>query len=183
MTISRPLFPRYLGADFEALPPSVREGHRVQDRLTLAGRARVDRGGALWARVIAFVFGFPKAAPDVPVTVTMQARDGAEVWDRSFAGKLFRSVLRIEGARMTERFGPLTFTLDLHVADGCLHFPVVAARCGPVPLPAVLLPQSVAREYEDDGRFHFDVAIHAPVTKTLVVHYRGWLVPAQVAPK
>jgi hypothetical protein len=35
-----------------------------------------------------------------------------------------------------------------------------------------------AREYAEDGRFHFDVRLFAPLTGGLMVHYRGHLIPA-----
>ena len=82
---------------------------------------------------------------------------------------------------MTERFGPFTFLLDLTVENGALHYPVVGGRFGPLPLPRWLLPGSEAREYVEDSRFHFDVRLLAPLTKGLMVHYRGHLnaAPAQ----
>ncbi|MCC5988916.1 MAG: DUF4166 domain-containing protein [Pararhodobacter sp.] len=46
---------------------------------------------------------------------------------------------------------------------------------GPLPLPGWLLPVSVAQEHVEDGRFCFEVRILAPVTRGLLVHYRGSL--------
>ncbi len=43
-------------------------------------------------------------------------------------------------------------------------------------MPRFLLPLGVAREYEADGRFHFDVPIALPLVGPLV-HYKGWLTP------
>ena len=80
---------------------------------------------------------------------------------------------------MTERFGPFTFQLGLTVRDGALHYPVATGRIGPVPLPRWLLPGSDAREYAKDGTFRFDVRLLAPVTRALMVHYRGHLHLAQ----
>lgn len=80
---------------------------------------------------------------------------------------------------MTERFGPFTFTLGLTIQDGALHYPVATGRIGPIPLPRWLLPGSETRECADEGRFHFDVRLLAPVTRALMVHYRGHLSPAQ----
>lgn len=80
---------------------------------------------------------------------------------------------------MTESFGPFTFRLDLKVEAGALHYPVVSGRLGPLPLPRWLLPVSIAREQGIDGRFCFDVKILAPVTKGLLIHYRGWLAEAE----
>ena len=173
----QPLFQRFLGPDFDALPAEVRTAHLVGTGLQLQGRAKVTRGPSPWARLIAGVFGFPPAADDVPVTVTMTPQHGGELWVRTFADKRFQSVLKVSGDRMTERFGPLTFTLDLHVADGRLHYPVLAGRCGPLPLPRWLMPVSIASEFAKDGHFHFDVRLLAPITGGLMVHYQGWLEP------
>ena len=172
------LFARYLGADFDALPGPVRAGHDVTDSLLLEGRAKVTRGASLWARILAGLFGFPPAAQDVDVTVQMTPKDGGELWERRFAGKPFWSFLKVKDGVMTERFGPLTFTIGLHVRDGRLFYPVLAGRAGPIPLPKWVLPISIAREFAQDGKFHFDVALRAPVTGALMVHYQGWLVPA-----
>jgi hypothetical protein len=79
---------------------------------------------------------------------------------------------------MTEGFGPFTFRLALTARDGALHYPVTAGRLGPIALPRWLLPGSEAREYVEDGRFHFDVRLTAPLTGALMVHYRGYLTPA-----
>jgi hypothetical protein len=98
-----------------------------------------------------------------------------ETWERRFGTQVFGSQLRLVNNKMTERFGPFTFTLGLHVADDALHFPVESGRLGPLPLPRFLLPQSEAREFAKQGQFNFDVALKAPFTGALMVHYRGWL--------
>lgn len=170
-----PLFPGFLGQDYAELPTAVRDLHDVPAPRRWTGRAKVTRGRSLWARLIAGVFGFPPAADDTPVTVTMTPQDGGELWERQFGTKRFWSFLKVKDGQMTERFGPLTFTLGLHVADGQLHFPVRSGRIGPVLFPRLLLPVSIAREYQAAGRFHFDVALKAPLTGALMVHYQGWL--------
>ena len=103
--------------------------------------------------------------------------DQGEVWDRRFGPGLFRSHLRLTALGMTERFGLMTFLLRLHITGGSLHYPVVAGRCLGLPIPRILLPQSVAQEYETDGRFHFDVALYAPLRGGLIVRYAGHLAP------
>lgn len=107
----------------------------------------------------------------------MTAQNGGELWERRFDGKLMRSFLKVKDRAMTESFGPFTFTLDLHVMDGPLFYPIVSGKFGPVPLHKTFLPQSIAREYEADGRFHFDVQLRAPLTGGLMAHYQGWLTP------
>ena len=172
-----PLFQQFLGSDFGLLPPAVQAGHAVYGPRRWAGRARVSRGTSLWSRLLARLFGFPPASEDTSVTVAMTPQKGGELWERRFDGKPFWSFLKVQEDRMTEQFGPLTFTLGLHVTDGELHYPVLAGRIGPVPLPKLLLPQSIAKEFEREGRFHFDVQLRAPFTGAPMVHYQGWLVP------
>ncbi len=170
-----PLFVRQLGDDFVQLPVEVQEAHHVYGPRRWAGQARVTRGGTLWARGLAALFRFPPAAQAVPVTVTMTPQRGGELWKRQFGRAAFRSFLQQDQGQMTEQFGPFTFVLGLHVGEGQLHFPVLSGRLGPVRLPRILLPQSEAREYAKEGRFHFDVALRAPFTRALMVHYQGWL--------
>jgi hypothetical protein len=81
----------------------------------------------------------------------------------------------VDTTGLRERFGPFSFSIGLEVRDGALHYPVTAGHIGPVRLPRWLLPVSVAREFVSDGKFHFDVALLAPVTKALLVRYRGFL--------
>ena len=50
-----------------------------------------------------------------------------------------------------------------------------------LPLPLALAPRSPAREWEEDGKFHFDVPIDVPLLGR-VIHYRGWLVPGPSSP-
>ncbi len=170
-----PLFQRQLRADFDLLPPAVQAAHQVYGPRRWVGRASVTRGGSALSRLIGLLFRFPQATDDIAVKVTMTPVDGGEIWERQFGDQVFRSELRKIGPHMTERFGLFTFTLRLHVRDEQLHFPVRSGRLGPIPLPKWLLPQSVAQEFEADGRFHFDVALKAPLTGALVVHYKGSL--------
>ncbi|MDX8347654.1 DUF4166 domain-containing protein [Cognatiyoonia sp. IB215446] len=172
-----PLFPRFLGRAFADLPDVVQAGHLVPAPLRLTGRARVTRGPSLWARFLAALFRFPVATDDIAVSVLMTPDGAGETWERRFGEQTFQSHLRIKGTYMTERFGPFTFRLGLHVAEGALHFPVLSGRLGPVPLPRFLLPVSEAREFAKDGRFNFDVRLSAPLTGALMVHYQGWLEP------
>ncbi len=77
-----------------------------------------------------------------------------------------------------ERFGPITFLLDLRAGPEGLDMIVRGARLGWLPLPRGMLPRSHATERIDgEGRFYFDVPAVLPGIG-LLIHYRGWLVPA-----
>jgi hypothetical protein len=173
-----PIFPRILGPAFATLTDPIRATHLTAGSSRWQGRASVTRGTGAWSRLLATLFRFPPASEDTEVEVIKTATPKGETWTRSFGSRRFRSHLAATPDGMTERFGPFTFRLGLSVKDGALHYPVAGGRFGPLPLPRWLLPGSEAREYVEDGRFHFDVRLLAPVTKGLMVHYRGHLTAA-----
>lgn len=170
-----PLFEQVLGSDLAALPNAVRDSHQTVGAHSYSGTAQILRGADLWSRVIAFVFRFPKAAQHIPVQVRKIRVGTSEVWTRRFGNQVFRSTLAPQEGRMTERFGPFKFVLDLHVKDNALQFPVLSGKCLGVPMPSWLLPQSIASEREKDGLLHFDVKLRAPIAGSLIVHYKGVL--------
>ncbi|WP_282077248.1 SDR family oxidoreductase [Epibacterium ulvae] len=171
----KPIFAEVLGEAFSELPISVQSSHCTPYMSRWQGRASVERGKSLWSRLLAAVFGFPGEAADVSIEVTKTISSDHEVWQRKFGKHIFRSTLRATPKGMTERFGPFTFLLGLEVKNGSLFYPVKSARLGPVSLPKWLLPISNAREFEAQGRFHFDVELRAPLTGRLLVHYKGEL--------
>jgi hypothetical protein len=174
-----PIFPRTLGPAFATLPEPIRATHLTAATTRWTGRASVTRGSGLWSRLLATLFRFPPATADTEVEVTKTATTRGETWTRRFGSRIFRSHLRATPQGMTERFGPFTFTLGLTIKDGALHYPVAAGRIGPIPLPRWMLPGSDTREHAEDGVFHFDVRLLAPITGALMVHYRGHLAPAE----
>ncbi len=182
-------FERALGATvFKALPKEVSRFHDPSGPPVWEGRADVTGGRWIVPRVLARVFGFPKAGRQVPVTVTIDrdtSTDGVPVerWTRCFAGRQMTSLLRAETTGLlSERFGPLTFDIPVRPRPGGLEMPVSGWRIGRWKLPRLLAPQAAARESTDDqGRFHFDVHLRAPMIGT-IVRYRGWLVPLQRSP-
>jgi predicted DCC family thiol-disulfide oxidoreductase YuxK len=175
------LFQRALGPLWNELPPAVRRLHSVCGEETFAGRATITRGDGRLARVLAWLFGFPAAGTDVPVSVAKRCTPDGEVWTRDFGGHVFRSHLtaaRRPGC-VNERFSIFTFEIALPVREGRLHFPVRRGWVLGIPLPAALLPGSEATEAEVAGVFNFDVALTAPLGGGLIVRYRGTLVPGK----
>jgi hypothetical protein len=171
------LFATALGPAFTRLPAAVQDLHSVMDQRCWTGQAQVTRGAGWLARVVAWIMRFPPAGAAVPLTVRMERRGETERWTRDFAGRKFRSTLRLRDGQMTERFGILTFTIGLQVQDGALHYPVTAGRALGIPIPAFALPRSVTTETAGADRAQFDVGLHVPLIG-LIVRYRGWLTPA-----
>ena len=169
------LFERVLARDWPALPASIRRLHSVRDLESFCGRAEVTRGAGLLARLAGWLFNFPPAGEDIALTVTKTRVGEEEIWERNFAGRIFRSCWspspRPGHAR--ERLFGVTIEAELEARGGCLHYSIRRGWLAGIPLPAFLLPKAQIREYDEGGAFHFDVALHAPLTGGLVVRYRG----------
>ena len=178
------LYRGILGHSFDSLPQTLRSMHSVTTSMAAAGRADVTRGTGWLASLVALVVGFPQAGKDVPVEVRFDLanRGGPnETWTRRFGNRSFASE-QFAGSGaferlVCERFGPITLALALTVDAGRLSLHVRGWTLFGLRLPRALAPQCDAHEFERDGRFHFDVAIRHRWTG-LIVHYRGWLVPA-----
>ena len=175
-----PLYQRMLASAWDDLPASLRAMHRVGAAQVAHGEADIERGSGLLAGFIAGLFGFPRTARGAPTSVRFEARNGVETWTRIFAGRIMRSrqwqgVGRWEGL-LCESFGPFTFGLAALTGDGRLRLVLRRWTFLGIPLPIGLAPQGHAIEFEQDGRFRFDVAIRAPLIGP-IVRYRGWLAP------
>ena len=175
-----PIYKRLLGDAWWSLPDAVRAMHDLGGDLVAEGRASVERGEGFMARLVATLFGFPKAGDDVPVTVTFQLRDGKEIWRRAFDGRVMQSTQEEGKGRferlLCERFGPFAFGLALVVEGERMNLVVRRWTAFGIPMPRSWAPGGEAYEHAADGRFNFHVEIALPLIGT-VVRYRGWLVP------
>ena len=77
---------------------------------------------------------------------------------------------------LAERLGLLRFVfdLDVDVDVASLRWHVRSVHVLGVPLPRRRFTGVTAREFERDGRYHYDVAARLPRIG-LLVHYAGWL--------
>lgn len=175
-----PLYRRHLGDAWEDLPPAIRELHDIGDGLLAEGRAEVDRGRGLLARIAAAILGAPAAGRDVPVSVAFSRTPDGEVWRRTFAGRVMQSVQaegrgRWEGL-VRERFGPVTVGLACVLDGDRLRILVRRWSLLGLVLPLALAPRGEAFETGKGGIFRFHVEMRHPWTG-LIVRYRGWLKP------
>jgi hypothetical protein len=177
------LYERVLGPAFAALLDAIRRIHQPGCRLSLAGMAEVEGATGPLALGLAVLFGFPRTSTNVPVSVVIAASGEEERWTRDFDGRAFTSRLSAspQPGRLREKFGPFTFEMQMIIgSSGVTGMPILRWWLGPVALPAILAPVSLARESVDDqGRFRFDVALYLPLRLGRLVRYRGWLIAAR----
>jgi len=175
---SAALFARLLGNAWQQLPAAVRQMHSLSSERLSAGRCTIERGPSLLSNWVASLFGFPKAADDLPVSVCFQGENGNERWTRQFGEEIFSSILRQGLGRsehlLCERIGLFDFAQALVVVADRLQFVLRRWTMFGIPLPLWLAPRSNSYETEQDGRFRFHVEISHPLTG-LIVRYRGWL--------
>jgi Domain of unknown function (DUF4166) len=174
-----PLFARLLADAWQKLPTAVRQMHTVSSERLTEGRCIVERGSSISSNWVASIFGFPKAADDLPVSVRFKCENGRELWIRKFGEDIFSSTLRA-GRRtsehlLCERVGLFDFAQALVVEGDRLRLVLRRWSIFGIPLPSWLAPRSNSYETEQDGRFRFHVEISHPLTG-LIVRYRGWLV-------
>ena len=124
--------------------------------------------------------GLPPPASDAPIEVDFTYRGGREVWTRRVGARTMISSQFIAARRprgwLVERFGPFDFDLEVVVRDGELRLVPRGMRLLGISCPSWLWPLVKASEWEQDGRFRFDVEIGLPLIGRLV-RYRGWLIP------
>ncbi|MFN7571778.1 MAG: DUF4166 domain-containing protein [Betaproteobacteria bacterium] len=177
-----PLFERLLGSAWSSLAPELRALHGASAQSRWQGRADVERGLSLAARLLAACFGLPPAGRAQTLTVELNSDRDGERWVRRYGRHLMKS--RLSGGRgadqwlLCERFGPFRFAMALVVEGDRLHYRPRGWRLLGLPLPFGLGPRVQAQEYGADGRFHFDVRLEQPWLG-LIVHYRGWLAPSE----
>ena len=172
----RPLYARVLGEQFDRLTPALRTIHEVCGERQVYGRAIVELGSNWLSRLVVAIMRLPPAG-DYELWVHFRPVRGGERWTRHFGSHRFRSRLRTGGdGRLVETIGPISVTYRLAWDGSILAIDTERWSVGPLPLPKLFRPRSAAREWEEGGRFHFDVPIDLPIIGR-VVRYRGWLQP------
>jgi hypothetical protein len=174
-----PLYARILGPAWRRLPAPIRRMHDLRGTHVAKGRAKVDRGRGLLARLLAGLVGFPQASTDVPVVVEFDAAKGEEIWQRTFGKRSFSSRQSSGFGRsrhlLCERFGPLRFDMALVANTDRLTLVLRRWSLFGLSLPMALGPRSEAYESAEHDRFNFHVRISHPLTG-LIVQYDGWLI-------
>lgn len=170
------LFRHVLGSAYDTLPVKVQELHNVTGVSQWRGLANVRRGNGVLAKIICACFGFPQAAENVPVDVSIKPEGNGERWVRDFGGKTFSSLQQRGTDKneflLVESFGVLDFSVALVIEEDRLCFVTRGWSCFGIPLPRFLLPTGRSFETEKNGLFCFNIEIVVPLIG-LIVCYEG----------
>ena len=152
-----PLYGRILGDAWRELPAKIRDMHDIRDRAAAEGRARVERGRGILARLACAIIGFPRSNPDTSIGVQFDETNGVETWTRSFGSDRFSSRQFAGRGRserlLCERFGALTFAMALVVSDERLSLVLRRWSIFGLPLPMWLCPRSEILRKRRAGTF------------------------------
>jgi hypothetical protein len=157
--IRRALFPRLLGEGFASLHPQVRMVHSGQSR-RWTGLASVQRGSHLLARIATAMAGLPSTQHQKPVTVSIEASNGREVWTRHFGdGAPMRSTLFDRGGVLVESMGALTLEFQVNVQDGGMSWYLRRVALLGIPMPHGLFQVQARVDGGKSYRFFVAVAL------------------------
>ena len=178
--VSGSVFQQLLGSTFDELPPILQSIHQPANGQTWYGESEVLGGRNPIGAFVARVLGLYSKPGIKPVSVKFSAIPGGQKWDRDFNGHKFSSTFTLGTGNKEylaiEKLGPVRVALALVRRGDKLHFiPRKWSLLG-IPMPGFMLPREDSFEYEEDGVFHFNVAVRVPIAG-LIVGYRGWLKP------
>ena len=174
------VFEQTLQSAFANLPPSIQAIHQPATGQVWSGKAEIISGRNPIGKLVARILGLPAKAKNCPVSVTFLPSKDGQKWDRDFDGHKFSSTFTKGHGKnehlLIERLGPVQVALAM-IKDGeRLHFTPRRWSFLGIPMPQFLLPREESFECEEEGVFHFNVAVRVPIAG-LIVAYKGWLQP------
>ncbi|MDG1286908.1 MAG: DUF4166 domain-containing protein [Rickettsiales bacterium] len=170
----KPLYKRILGDTYAQLPQAVQALHAYEGEALYRGHCDVERGSHGLSNFFANLLSLPKAGKAVEVAVKFSQQGEKEVWQRSFAGKPFKSVQWLQGGLLYERLNFTTLLFEVVANSECLSLNLKGVRVLGIPMLAFLRPNVVAQEHEVEGKFQFTIHTIVPIIGLLVA-YKGTL--------
>jgi Domain of unknown function (DUF4166) len=151
--------------------------HEATQSVRGSGDFEVRRGRTPMARLLARLLGLPHQGRNVPITVRITRQGDREIWERSFAGRLYVTEQIRQGPIRLERIGPIRLRFRLEPGPRRLFFrhegSSLLVRGIAVKLPAFLAPRFSARaEERGEDAFCVTVRISVPIAGPLLT-YRG----------
>ena len=155
------LYQRLLAASFERLPPALRRFH-AQPGGTATFVLEVTHEPGLLHRAAAALMRLPAASLRAPGTLVVTVCGEREVWERTFADTKLTTVQHIDGGRLVEAAGPLSFVFEVTADERGMQYAPVACRCLGIPLPRAFAPRISAAVRGEGTGWDLRVSIAVP---------------------
>ncbi len=173
MANNKSIYQTLLGLEYETMAPSLQRLHQNTSQISYQGRCDVIAGVHPLAKLLRKMVALPKAGQDLPIQVDFVAENGIEKWSRHFDKHIFVSTQWQDGQYLYEKVVFLTFVFKVRINNGQLSLGLEKIRCGQLPLTWCGL-HITAKEWEEDGLFHFNVTVKFPLVGEIIT-YQGHL--------
>jgi Domain of unknown function (DUF4166) len=151
------LFPVLLADAFGMLAAPVRRMHRGV-AVNSVGRASVQRGAGLFARLACAVAHLPPSGRDVPLRFNLEIEGVTERWTRWFgSARAMTSLVWVANGCLRERLGPAVTDFVLNVQEGVLLWEAVRLRVLGVTIPRRWF-EVRARVSGQGDRYRFEIS-------------------------
>ncbi|MEM8979048.1 MAG: DUF4166 domain-containing protein [Pseudomonadota bacterium] len=159
-----------LGDEFGAMPKLCQALHSGPG--TFQGEITVE---SAFGRVVTLL-GFPKPVALAPFSLRISQAADCEIWERQIGPNRLRSEqFATQDGLLAEKMGPVLANTYLKAhAKGIDHI-IRSVHVFGVLVPRALSPRISAREWQESGRYRFDVRVRAPIVNVTVLRYHGWL--------
>jgi hypothetical protein len=168
------MYQRVMGGEFDKLAPAVQRFHRLAGTHELHGEVEIGAPAGVLPRLMALCMGMPRTATTGPIRFVLEAGAERETWTRHFPGRTMTSTLRYSDGHVVEELGPARLTFTLLQEQGALQMRLDRMTFLRIPCPRWLMPRVVARETDQQGRFHFHIEADVPFIGP-VGRYNGFL--------
>tara|TARA_R110000787_G_scaffold58951_4_gene133793 strand:+ start:2157 stop:2690 length:534 start_codon:yes stop_codon:yes gene_type:complete len=173
------VFKQALTGAFTSLPPALQKFHAGAPERRYTGHATIEHGRSVAAQVGVKLGRFPPPGHNIPFAIAVSQTGQGEHWVRDFDGHVTESSLRYDQVhgQIIEKLGHVICALSLRCDADQLHVDVARFWLFGLPLPSLLMPRSISREWQDGtGAFCFDIGAQLPGGASLIRYY-GRLVP------
>ena len=176
--VDAPIFETIAGKAFDELPPTLQLFHSQTGPHHWHGQASAQAATNPLGKLIGRIVGLDLETGDWPLDVHVRQDKDGEVWERRFGERSFKSRFSVGQGKnerlLVEQFGPAKIALACIIENEKLHLIPRRVSVFGIPVPGFLLPKEDSYEYEENGRFHFNINVKVPIAGR-IAHYRGWL--------
>jgi hypothetical protein len=170
----QPLYKRLLKENYNKLPQAVYELHDLEGESHYLGKCCVQRGKNLIAKVLASFLSLPRSGEDIAIGLSFRAEEGVEHWVRHFDNQKLYSRQWEKNGFLHERLPGTTLVFTPVASANQLELCLEQVYFLGVPVIWLLRPKVIARERQEDEKFHFYVHVTIPIVGMLIT-YQGYL--------